>query len=119
MWRARLAKPTQTGWRAFHSIGAKGVGWAENTTATDERPGRNLDYAANQLRLDFDDNNQIQKVTGVDQARLGSTQETAITTMTSDRIVMDLDTSGDGSVLQTAVESGNSMVESNPVPAQG
>ena len=91
----------------------------ENATGKDQRPGRNLDYAAKQLRLDFDDNNQIQKITGTDQARLVSTQETAITTMTSDRIVMDLDTSGDGSVLQTAVASGNSMVESNPVPVKG
>jgi lipopolysaccharide export system protein LptA len=91
----------------------------ENAAGRDQRPGRNLDYAAKQLRLDFDDNNQIQKITGVDQARLVSTQDAAITTMTSDRIVMDLDTSGDGSVLQTAVASGHSMVESNPVPAQG
>ena len=91
----------------------------ENAEGSDQRPGRKLDYAAKQLRLDFDDDNQIQKITGVEQARLVSTQDTAITTMTSDRIVMDLDTSGDGSVLQTAVASGHSMVESNPVPAQG
>ena len=91
----------------------------EDATGKDQRPARNLDYAAKQLRLDFDDNNQIQKITGVDQARLVSTQDTAITTMTSDRIVMDLDTSGDGSVLETALASGHSMVESNPVPAKG
>jgi len=91
----------------------------ENAVGADQRPGRNLDYAAKQLRLDFDDNNQIQKITGVDQARLVSKQDTAVTTMTSDRIAMDLDTSGDGSVLQTAVASGHSMVESNPVPAKG
>jgi lipopolysaccharide export system protein LptA len=91
----------------------------ENALGGDQRPGRNLDYSAKQLRLDFDDDNQIQKITGVDQARLVSTQETAITTMTADRVVMDFDTSGDGSVLQTAVASGHSMVESNPVPAKG
>jgi lipopolysaccharide export system protein LptA len=91
----------------------------ENAEGSDQRPSRKLDYAAKQLRLDFDDDNQIQKITGVEQARLVSTQDTAITTMTSDRIVMDLDTSGDGSVLQTAVASGHSMVESNPVPVKG
>ena len=91
----------------------------ENAEGSDQRPGRKLDYAAKQLRLDFDDDNQIQKITGMEQARLVSTQDTAITTMTSDRIVMDLDTSGDGSVLQTAVASGHSMVESNPVPSKG
>jgi len=90
----------------------------QNAVGADQRPGRNLDYSANQLRLDFDDNNQIQKITGVDQARLVSKQDTTITTMTADRVVMDFDTSGDGSVLQTAVASGNSMVETNPVPAK-
>src|SRR5579864_6518230 len=90
----------------------------ENASGSDQRPGRNLDYAAKQLRLDFDDNNQIQRITGVDEARLVSKQDTAVTTMTSDRIVMDLDTSGDGSILQTAVATGHSMVESNPVPAK-
>jgi lipopolysaccharide export system protein LptA len=90
----------------------------QNATGSDQRPGRNLDYAAKQLRLDFDDNNQIQKITGVEEARLVSKQDTTITTMTADRVVMDLDTSGDGSVLQTAVASGHSMVETNPVPAK-
>ena len=90
----------------------------QNAVGSDQRPGRNLDYSAKQLRLDFDDNSQIQKITGVDQARLVSTQDTAITTMTADQVVMDFDTSGDGSVLQTAVASGNSMVETNPVPAK-
>jgi len=89
----------------------------ENAVGGDQRPGRNLDYSAKQLRLDFDDNNQIRKITGVDQARLVSTQATTITTMTSDRVVMDLDTSGDGSVLQNAVASGHSMVETKPVPS--
>ena len=90
----------------------------QNAVGSDQRPGRNLDYSAKQLRLDFDDNSQVQKITGVDQARLVSKQETAITTMTADQVVMDFDTSGDGSVLQTAVASGHSMVETNPVPAK-
>ncbi len=90
----------------------------QNAVGADQRPGRNLDYSAKQLRMDFDDNSQIQKITGVDQARLVSKQDTTITTMTADRVVMDFDTSGDGSVLQTAVASGHSMVETNPVPAK-
>jgi lipopolysaccharide export system protein LptA len=90
----------------------------QNAVGADQRPGRNLDYSAKQLRMDFDDNSEIQKITGVDQARLVSKQDTTITTMTADRVVMDFDTSGDGSVLQTAVASGHSMVETNPVPAK-
>ena len=90
----------------------------ENAVGSDQRPGRDIDYSAKRLRLEFDDNNQIQRITGVDQARLVSKQDTAITTMTADSVVMDMDTSGDGSVLQNAVASGHSMVETNPVPAK-
>ncbi len=91
----------------------------QQARGTDQRPGRNLEYAANQLTINFDGNNQIQKITGVDQARLVSTQDTAITTMTSDRVVMDFDTSGEDSILQNALATGRSVVESKPVPVKG
>jgi lipopolysaccharide export system protein LptA len=86
---------------------------------TDQRPGRNLEYAANQLTMDFNDASQIQKITAVDQARMVSTADTAVTTMTSDRVVMDFDTSGKDSVLQTALAEGHSVMESKPVPRPG
>jgi len=86
---------------------------------TDQRPGRNLEYSANQLTMDFNDASQIQKITAVDQARMVSTAETAVTTMTSDRVVMDFDTSGKDSVLQTALAVGHSVMESKPVPKAG
>ncbi|HEY6390376.1 MAG TPA: LPS export ABC transporter periplasmic protein LptC [Bryobacteraceae bacterium] len=86
---------------------------------TDQRPGRNLEYSANQLTMDFNDASQIQKITAVDQARMVSTAETAVTTMTSDRVVMDFDTSGKDSVLQTALAAGHSVMESKPVPKAG
>ncbi len=90
-----------------------------NAHGTDQRPGRNLEYAANHLTLDFNDNNQITKITGVEQARLVSTAETAVTTMTSDRITLFFDTSGDDSVLQAALAEGHSVAESKPVPKAG
>lgn len=86
---------------------------------TDQRPGRNLEYAANQLTMDFNDASQIQRITAVDQARMVSTADTAVTTMTSDKVVMDFDTSGKDSVLQTALAVGHSVMESKPVPKAG
>jgi lipopolysaccharide export system protein LptA len=91
----------------------------EQAHGNDQRPQRNLEYAARWLTIDFNDDNQIQKITGVEQARLVSTADTAITTMTSDRVVMDFDTSGTDSILQTALASGHSVVESKPVPKPG
>ena len=86
---------------------------------TDQRQGRNLEYSANQLIIDFNDNNLITKITAIDHARLVTTAETAITTMTSDRVTLSFDVSFDESILQTALAEGHSMVESNPVPKAG
>lgn len=86
---------------------------------TDQRPGRTLDYSANQLSIEFNDTNQIQKITGTDQARLVNTGETAVTTLSGDQVVMDFDTTGNDSLLQNALVSGHGQMESKPVPAAG
>ncbi len=86
---------------------------------TDQRPQRNLEYAANYLTIDFNDDNQIQKITGVEQAKLVSTADTAITTMTADRVQLDFDTSTADSILTTALAIGHSNVESKPVTKPG
>jgi lipopolysaccharide export system protein LptA len=86
---------------------------------TDQRPGRNLEYAANQLTLEFNDNNQIQKITGVDQAHVVSNADTSQTNITADRVVMDFDTAGSDSILQTALAQGHSTMESKPVTKPG
>jgi lipopolysaccharide export system protein LptA len=86
---------------------------------TDQRPGRNLEYSANQLFVEFNDSNQIQKMTGTDQARVISNGETSQTTITSDRVVMDFETTESDSILQTAVAQGHSTMESKPVIKPG
>jgi lipopolysaccharide export system protein LptA len=86
---------------------------------TDQRPGRNLEYAANQLTLEFNDNNQIQKITGVDQAHVLANGDTSQTTIASDRVVMDFDTTGSDSILTTAVAQGHSTMESKPLIKPG
>ena len=93
----------------------------ETTAAqgTDQRPGRNLEYAADQLAMDFDQDGLVKKITGTQNARLISTAETAVTTTTSDRVDLDFDTSGDGSTLQSALATGHSVVESKPIPKAG
>ena len=60
--------------RHCHDTEQGNLKMVETTQAkgTDMRPGRNLEYAANQLFVDFNGNNQIQKITGVDQAHVVS-----------------------------------------------
>src|SRR5260370_4195280 len=91
----------------------------QQAQGTEQRPGRNLEYAAKYLTIDFDDDNQIRKITAIEQARLVSKGDAAITTMTSDRVTMDFDTSGSDSVLQTALATGHSAMESKPVSRPG
>ncbi len=86
---------------------------------TDQRPGRNLEYGANQLALDFNDNNQITKIAAFDQARLVATAETAATTLTADRVTLFFETTPGESVLNTALAEGHSVAESKPLPAAG
>ena len=85
----------------------------------DLRPGRNLEYAANQLFVEFNPYNQIQKITGIDQAHVVSHGDTSQTTITSDRVVMDFQTTDSDSVLQTAVAQGHGIMESKPVAKPG
>jgi len=91
----------------------------EQAHGTDQRPNRNLEYAARYLSIDFNDDNQIQKITGVEQAKLVSTADTAVTTMTADRVELTFDTSTVDSILQMALARGNSMVESKPINKPG
>jgi lipopolysaccharide export system protein LptA len=86
---------------------------------TDRRPGRNLEYGANQLFVEFNDSNQIQKITGVDQARVVSDGDTSQTTIASDRVIMAFETTESDSILQTAVAQGHSTMESKPVAKPG
>lgn len=86
---------------------------------TDKRPGRNLEYAANQLFVEFNDYNQIQKMTGIDQARVVSNGETSQTTIASDRVVMDFETTDSDSLLKSAVAQGHATMESKPVIKPG
>jgi lipopolysaccharide export system protein LptA len=106
---------------AIVTIQKGNIKFVETTQAkgTDRRPARNLDFAANQLRLDFNDYNQIQKITGVDQAHVVAAGETSVTTIASDRVTMDFETTDSDSLLKAAVSEGHSTMESKPVVKPG
>jgi lipopolysaccharide export system protein LptA len=82
-------------------------------------PGRKVEYAADELNLNFDDGMVIRTIEGHDHAKLVSTSDTARTTVTSDRLDLDFATSGKESTLNSAVATGKSIVEATPVPRPG
>ncbi|MDQ6760956.1 MAG: LPS export ABC transporter periplasmic protein LptC [Acidobacteriota bacterium] len=92
---------------------------AQNAQGTDQRPHRNLTYAADQLGIDFDENGQIKKIVGERNAKLVSTADTAQTTVTSDRVDLDFNTADKDSVLQNALATGHGVLESKPIPQAG
>ncbi|HUA21828.1 MAG TPA: LptA/OstA family protein [Bryobacteraceae bacterium] len=86
---------------------------------TEQQPGRNLQFGAQRLALDFDDNNQVQKITGDNQAHLVATADTTVTTVNSDHVILDFDITDTGSILRAAVSQGHSTMQSKPVLRPG
>ena len=86
---------------------------------TDDYPNRKLQYAADELAIDFDEDGKAQKVIGDRNAQLISTGETAETTVNADHVDLDLDTSSGESVLTQVDARGNAVVNSKPLPAPG
>ncbi len=78
-------------------------------------PGRKVEFAADQMSLDFDDNTVVRKIVGDRNARLVSTTATARTTITGAHLDMDLTARGKESVLTNAVASGSSVAEAVPL----
>ena len=85
----------------------------------DTRPGREVIYAADNLMITLDENREVNKIAGAPNARLDSNTETARTHITSDRVDLDFDTSGDDSKLQWALATGHAQVTSTPVVRPG
>ncbi|MGH7247568.1 MAG: LptA/OstA family protein, partial [Pseudomonadota bacterium] len=82
-------------------------------------PGRKVEYAADQLRVELNENGVITKITGEKNARLVETAETAETTVTSDRMDLNFGAPEKDSTLETALATGHSMVVSKPIARPG
>jgi len=82
-------------------------------------PGRKVEYAADELNLNFDDGMVIRTIEGRDHAQLISTSDTGRTTVNSDRLDMDFETSAKESTLKTAVATGKAVVQAVPVARPG
>jgi lipopolysaccharide export system protein LptA len=83
----------------------------------DEYPKRQLDYAADELRITYNDQGEVDHVSGKNNARLVSTSEGSQTTMTSDFVDLKFETVNNDSVLKNAVGVGRARIESKPVAA--
>ena len=90
---------------------------AVKAQGTDEYPKRKLDYAADELHVTYDDQGEVDHISGKTNARLVSVSEGSETTMTSDFVDLAFETVNSESVLKKAVGIGHARIESKPLSA--
>ena len=83
---------------------------------TDSQPNRKVEFAAEELRMQFNPQGAMQSLAGENNARLVSTAPGAQTTVTSKRVDLEFDSPGDESVLKKALATTGAVVESKPLP---
>ena len=86
---------------------------------TDEYPNRKLQYAADNLVMEFDDDGMVQKITGQGSASLTSISETSETSVRAARVEMYFEPADQQSVLARVNTSGNAVITAKPRPAEG
>jgi lipopolysaccharide export system protein LptA len=99
--------------RSIHHIDA------QQAHGTDSYPSRSLEYGADHLWVDYNDDGEIEKMTGAGNARVVSKSEGSETTATGNWVELNFTESDNESVLTRAVVTGNGYVESKPQPEPG
>ncbi|MGP8246430.1 MAG: LPS export ABC transporter periplasmic protein LptC, partial [Bryobacteraceae bacterium] len=93
-----------------HAIRAHGV---------NDDPGRKLQYAADELWMEFNDHGEIQKIVGQGNAKLVSYAATSETTVTANHVELAFDVQNHDSLLTQVAATGHGVVTSRPLPAPG
>jgi lipopolysaccharide export system protein LptA len=78
-------------------------------------PERKVEYAADQMGMDFDPKGQVEKIAGERNARLVSSSRTVRTTVTTDKVNLEFVPFGGESVLTKTLAQGHSVMEAVPV----
>jgi lipopolysaccharide export system protein LptA len=91
----------------------------QNAHGIRDDPGRKVEFAADQLKLHFQDGMVVDHMMGDKNGRLVSTSETMRTTVTSNHLEMDFEAAGKDSTLKTAIATGESVAEAVPLPKPG
>jgi lipopolysaccharide export system protein LptA len=82
-------------------------------------PGRRLEYAADQVYIDFGRSGSIEKITGEGHARMASTERTSRTTVSARRFNLEFDAASEPSLLRRSLAEGEARVESVPLATKG
>jgi lipopolysaccharide export system protein LptA len=86
---------------------------------TDSYPNRKLEYAADQLWVNFTDRGQVQKVMGEPNAHLVNSSDSSVTTLNARHVDLDFADINSESVLTHVAANGGVVAESKPLAAPG
>ncbi len=101
--------------------GKKSIRTIEATKAhgVDSYPKRKLDYDADHLLVNFNDDGEVEKITGAAGAKLVATSDTAETSVAANRVDLNFEPQDDEMVLATVYGEGDAVVTSKPLPVAG
>jgi lipopolysaccharide export system protein LptA len=99
------------GHKSIHSIDAT------NARGSDTYPKRKLQYEAQGLHVDFNEDGVVQQIVGEGNAKLVDTGEASETTVTANHVELKFTPGEKESVLNAVSGSGNSVVTERPLPA--
>ena len=100
-----------------NSGGGRRVDWidAEKGVGNDRQPTKKLDYAADMLHVSYNDDGQMDKLTGTGNAHLVSHGDGSETTMSGDRVDLAFVANEEGdSILTSATANGHGNIVSKP-----
>ncbi|MGD0499345.1 MAG: LPS export ABC transporter periplasmic protein LptC [Bryobacteraceae bacterium] len=92
---------------------------ANKAHGSDAYPNRKLQYAADWLHVDFDDDGVVSKIAGRANAQVTSVSPTAETTVKSDNVEMNFANADGDSVLDRVTASGHAVATTKPLPVPG
>jgi lipopolysaccharide export system protein LptA len=83
---------------------------------TDKQAGRNLDYSADLVKAQYNEDGEMEKLEATGNAKLISHTKASDTTMTAGRLNLSFTTGEGDSVLSSVQARGNAFLESKPIP---
>ncbi len=89
---------------------------AQKAHGVNTYPKRKLDYYADSVHVDYNEQGTVSKMTGLGNARLNSVSDVADTALTADGLFMDFADRDGESVLTHTAGNGHAVVESKPLP---
>jgi lipopolysaccharide export system protein LptA len=92
---------------------------ATKARGSDTYPDRKLEYSADWLLADFDDEGVMRKMTGRGHAQLASTSSATATEVKAGTVDMEFASMKEESVLEHVTATDNVVVASRPLPAPG